>query len=56
MEIFLFTPVQQQQQSWFDSIMAIFLPRDMPGAPGGQVPRLHEHIHHQRGTRAAAAR
>ena len=55
MEIFLFTAMQQQQ-SWFDLIIAIFLPRDMPRELGGQVPCLHEHIYHQHGTRAAAAR
>lgn len=53
MEIFLFTPMQQP---WFDLVIAIFLPRDMPRELGGQVPCLHEHIYHQHGMRAAAAR
>lgn len=56
MEIFLFTPVQQPPPPWFDSIIAIFLPRDVPGELGGQVPCLHAYIYHQHGTRAAAAR
>lgn len=43
---FLFSPMQQQQP-WLDSIIAIFLPRDMPRELGRQVPRLHEHIYHQ---------
>lgn len=44
MEIFLFTPLQQQRWWWFDSLIAIFSPVTCLERPAGRCPGCAAHL------------